>query len=272
MNRYQIPYVKKTFHKNVTNQKNITNQKIMENKIKNEFKNIEGKIKGLDTSNLQRNIMIGILSLLAIFLLIIIFMLVIYLLTPCHRKKNVLDYLFDFEFDPCIEKEAPRIPPPSYRERFKKDEEEVFHLSNQDYTYEQAKCKCRAYGGKLASKDEMIEVYNKGADWCSYGWSKGQNAFYPTQKCTWDKLQKGPKRHRWDCGLPGINGGFFANPRLKFGINCYGIKPKGRLVKEKRPICTSKEFCKLQPNYEASHKLETDNISSFNLNQWSKYG
>ena len=31
------------------------------------------------------------------------------------------------------------------------------------------------------------------------------------------------------CGNPGINGGYFANPDLKFGVNCYGIKPKKSL-------------------------------------------
>ena len=40
---------------------------------------------------------------------------------------------------------------------------------------------------------------------------EGQTAYYPTQKCTWDKKT---------CGKPGINGGFFSNPYLKFGANC----------------------------------------------------
>ena len=49
-------------------------------------------------------------------------------------------------------------------------------------------------------------------------------AFFPTQKATWDKLQK-TKDHKNDCGRPGINGGYFANPYIKFGVNCYGKKP-----------------------------------------------
>ncbi len=27
------------------------------------------------------------------------------------------------------------------------------------------------------------------------------------------------------CGTPGINGGYFDNPELRFGVNCYGVKP-----------------------------------------------
>jgi hypothetical protein len=42
-------------------------------------------------------------------------------------------------------------------------------------------------------------------------------AFYPTQKTTWDKLQK-IKGHKHDCGGPGINGGFIQNPRVRFGV------------------------------------------------------
>ncbi len=259
-NRYQIPYVTKVFKKNNRNNRNY---------IKNELKEIEEKVAPKwDPAAVRKGVMIVILGILALFLLIIIYMLIVYLITPCYHKKPVLDYLFDFEFNPCIEKEPPvAVPDRPWRH----EEKEVFHLNNQDYTYEQAKCKCAAYGGRLATKGEITDAYNKGAEWCSYGWSHGQAAYYPTQKCTWDQLQRGPKKHRWDCGFPGINGGFFANPRLKFGVNCYGVRPEGRLVKEKKPICTGKEFCELQPNYEAAHKLDTDQVAPFNKNQWSKY-
>ena len=50
-------------------------------------------------------------------------------------------------------------------------------------------------------------------------------ALYPTQKKTWDKLQK-IKGHKHDCGRPGVNGGFIANPNVRFGVNCFGHKPK----------------------------------------------
>ena len=29
-----------------------------------------------------------------------------------------------------------------------------------------------------------------------------------------------------ECGKPGINGGDFSDPKMKFGVNCYGVKPE----------------------------------------------
>ncbi len=71
----------------------------------------------------------------------------------------------------------------------------------------------------------MQKAYKNGADWCSYGWSANQMALYPTQLEKWKKLQQ-IKGHKHDCGRPGINGGYIANPNVKFGINCYGYKPE----------------------------------------------
>ena len=34
--------------------------------------------------------------------------------------------------------------------------------------------------------------------------------------------------HENDCGRPGINGGYFKNKHIKFGVNCYGVKPKAK--------------------------------------------
>jgi hypothetical protein len=50
-------------------------------------------------------------------------------------------------------------------------------------------------------------------------------AVFPIQKATYEKLQKGPAEFRSACGLPGVNGGYFDNPELRFGVTCYGVKP-----------------------------------------------
>ena len=118
---------------------------------------------------------------------------------------------------------------------------------------------------------EIIEAYNKGAEWCGYGWSDGQTAYYPTQQCTWDKLQEGPKKDKDKCGKPGINGGSFASPDIKFGANCYGVKPSGAIVKPKDPYCKKKPFCSMKKNKNASSKLSTDDISGFNDKKWSEF-
>jgi hypothetical protein len=102
---------------------------------------------------------------------------------------------------------------------------EVFNVSKNEYSYYDAEALCSALGADLATIDQVKEAYEKGADWCNYGWVKGQGAVYPTQKKTWDLLQLGPEEERSACGNPGVNGGHFDNPEMKFGVNCYGPKP-----------------------------------------------
>jgi hypothetical protein len=102
---------------------------------------------------------------------------------------------------------------------------EVFNISINKYTYSDADPLCKAFGAELATYDQVKDAWKKGADWCNYGWVKGQSAVYPTQQSTFDKLQAGPEDQRMACGMPGINGGYFDNPEIKFGVNCYGAKP-----------------------------------------------
>jgi len=102
---------------------------------------------------------------------------------------------------------------------------EVFAVSKNTFTYYDAQPLCKALGAELATYDQVKAAWDRGADWCNYGWVKGQNAIFPTQTDTWQKLQAGPEEERGACGRPGINGGYFDNPELRFGVNCYGPKP-----------------------------------------------
>jgi len=115
---------------------------------------------------------------------------------------------------PLVEKILPNVGSP-----------EVFNISKNTFTYYDAEPMCRALGAELATYDQVKEAWEKGADWCNYGWVKGQAAVYPTQKSTWDTIQAGPEEQRNACGVPGLNGGFFDNPELRFGVNCFGSKP-----------------------------------------------
>ena len=101
----------------------------------------------------------------------------------------------------------------------------VYNISENIYTYHDAAAVCRAFNGELANYDQVKEAHQNGADWCNYGWIKGQQAVYPTQKTTWEKLQKGAPEYANSCGKPGVNGGRFDNPELRFGVNCYGVRP-----------------------------------------------
>jgi len=102
---------------------------------------------------------------------------------------------------------------------------EVFNVSSNKYTYYDAEPLCKALGAELATYDQMKDALSKGADWCNYGWVKGQLAVYPTSDATYAKIQAGPPDQLGSCGQPGMNGGYFDNPELRFGVNCYGKKP-----------------------------------------------
>jgi len=110
---------------------------------------------------------------------------------------------------------------------------EVFNIAQDIYTYADAEPLCKAYGAELATYDQVKKAWKKGADWCNYGWVKGQTAVYPTQQSTYDKLQAGPASQRGSCGVPGINGGYFDNPDMRFGVNCYGERPNSNEADER---------------------------------------
>ena len=103
--------------------------------------------------------------------------------------------------------------------------EEVYHIPGNKFTYHDAKAICNAFDGEMATYEQLLDGQNKGSSWCSYGWTKDQLGLYPTSQNTWEKLKQ-KEGHEYDCGLPGINGGYVSNPHTRLGANCYGIKPK----------------------------------------------
>ena len=152
---------------------------------------------------------------------------------------------------------------------------EVFHIPDNNYTYCDAKSVCKAFGARLANYNEIEEAYQKGAEWCSYGWSADQLALFPTQKNTFNKL-KNKKGHENDCGRPGINGGFIKNQNVRFGVNCYGYKPEITPQERKAmanvniiPVTKEQKQLDKKVKYYKS-KLSNILISPFNKKQWSK--
>ena len=151
---------------------------------------------------------------------------------------------------------------------------QVFHLKDNKYTYENAKAVCKAYGSRLANLEDLQKAHKEGGEWCSYGWSDKQHAYFPTQKKTWDKLQT-KKGHEHDCGRPGINGGYIANPNIAFGVNCYGFRPKmnssSKYSMENQPLYpkTEKELAFEARVKKWRHKTKDLTIAPFNTDQWS---
>jgi len=102
----------------------------------------------------------------------------------------------------------------------------VFNVNSNKYIYSDAEPLCKALGAELATYDQVKQAWDQGADWCNYGWIKGQAAVYPTQKSTYDALQlSSVDDERMACGDVGVNGGYMDNPELRYGVNCYGDKP-----------------------------------------------
>ena len=154
--------------------------------------------------------------------------------------------------------------------------EQVFHLPENKYNYDDAKSLCKAYGARLATYDELSKAYDKGADWCTYGWSDDQMALFPTQKEKWERFQK-LKGHEQDCGRPGINGGYIYDPSMKYGANCYGAKKpiterEARRMREKAEIHKTKKELEFDErvNYWKG-KTKDITMSPFNHDNWSMF-
>ena len=214
-----------------------------------------------------------------IFGVIIIVILVILILV------NALQYFFSINvtayiqglFSPkttvdIVVDQSTYQPAPVPEIRFKK---QVFNIPGNYYNYENAKALCKSYGAKLATYKQIEDSYENGAEWCNYGWSEGQNAFFPTQQKTFDNLQK-IKGHEHDCGRPGINGGYIANPEVKFGVNCYGNKPKineqeEELMKTVSPYPQTKEDLVFQKRVDYwKTKIDEILVSPFNYSSWGE--
>jgi hypothetical protein len=153
--------------------------------------------------------------------------------------------------------------------------DQVFNIDNNLYSYEDAQHVCTAYGARLANYDEIEDAYNRGGEWCNYGWSDGQMIYFPTQKSTWDQLQKDPKNKN-KCGRPGINGGYMENKFLRFGVNCFGKKPDPKpedLNRMHKPLPQTAEQAVIDQKVEFWKKNADAllKVNSFNNNQWSEY-
>ncbi len=169
--------------------------------------------------------------------------------------------------------ERPEPTPVSSVESILPGKKEVFNVSSNRYAYGDAEPLCRALGAQLATYDQVKAAFDGGADWCNYGWTKGQLALFPTQKETYDKLQAGPEGQRMACGKVGLNGGFFDNPEMRFGVNCYGMKPsqsKHDAADQSKGIPISPDALDFDKKV-SQYKADADNIGilPFRTGAWS---
>jgi hypothetical protein len=218
----------------------------------------------------------GGLSILSIIVIIIFVLLILVNALQYFFSINVTAYVQDiFTSKPKIDivVDQTTVQPSILPEiKFRK---QVFNVPGNYYNYKNAEAVCKAYGADIASYDQIEKAYNNGAEWCNYGWSKGQMALFPTQKRTFDRLQT-TKGHEHDCGRTGINGGYIANPQVKFGVNCYGYKPRineeeEELMEKATPYPENIQDLAFQKRVDYwKNKIDDILVSPFNYNTWSE--
>ena len=143
---------------------------------------------------------------------------------------------------------------------------EVFNIDKNIFTYDEAEHVCKKYNSTLATEKQLQDAWEKGANWCNYGWVKGEKALYPIQKEFYDKLKASNSKTKNQCGFVGINGGKL-NPRFKLGVNCYGVKPEKNIINDCNNIKVNldKKLKKIADNLEVN-KFNSDKISQFSKN------
>ena len=214
-------------------------------------------------------------QVMGIIIVVVLVILIIINALQYFFSISVTAYLTDFftnepKIDIVVDQSTFQ-PSPVPEIRFKK---EVFNIPGNYYDYTNAKALCQAYGANLATYQQVEDSYRNGGEWCNYGWSDGQMALFPTQQKTFDNLQK-IKGHENDCGRPGVNGGYMINPKLRFGVNCYGNKPKitdeeEELMKYTTPYAETAEDIAFQKRVEFwKNKVGQILVSPFNYNTWS---
>jgi hypothetical protein len=212
-------------------------------------------------------------TVLTIILVILVIVIILNVLQYCFNI-NIIQVINDI-FKPVPKLELPDIKIEPIDISLNLNRKQVFNIPGNTYTYEDGKAICKAYGGDLATYEQVEDAYNNGGEWCNYGWSDKQMALFPTQQNTYNNLQQ-IKGHEHDCGRPGINGGYIANPDIKFGVNCYGNKPRinsneEELMKTMTPYPETKQDVEFQQKVDYwKNKANDILLSPFNYNSWEE--
>lgn len=215
-------------------------------------------------------------SVLAVFMVlalggVLLYILNLYGFIKIDTSKGGLDVQF-YETAPKPVASKTVLPTTGNNAGAPIEKKEVFYVSGNNYTYDDAPAVCAAYGADLATYDQINEAYSGGAEWCGYGWTQGGMALFPTQQDTWDSLQgEVDIAKRTGCGRPGVNGGYF-NPATKFGVNCYGVKPNDSgTTKYPTPLpgTDTNQFNQAVNKFRSM--LNKMTVNPFNRDGWSEW-
>ena len=144
---------------------------------------------------------------------------------------------------------------------------EVYLVSNNIFSKSEVPKVCKGlFNGVVATKEQLNESYNNGANWCNYGWDSDGQAYYPLQDDTNNSACEGSK---------GLNGGKMPTDDIKLGALCYGVKPEdGRysdLVKINQDSSFSEGDLLMLENYRKKLANGGIKITPFNNKAWSRW-
>lgn len=94
------------------------------------------------------------------------------------------------------------------------DDYEPFHIGGYSYRASDAPAQCNKYNAQLATREQMENAWEEGANWCSWGHEVGGMSF-PINTSLSTGCSTTPRLVT--SGPTGVN--------VKKGVNCYGVKP-----------------------------------------------
>ena len=204
--------------------------------------------------------------LIIIILILVVILMLAYYFRPKSTKKITKDPVQQIQQDLYNLEDDIELPETKCLAKG----DQVFNVGNNLFTYDEAKNVCKSFDGELASLKQVMDSYKDGADWCNYGWIKGQMAVFPTQQVTFDEKQRAPYSERLECGLPGVNGGYFENGKFLFGATCYGKKPSKKAGHEDDGLINKLVSANNHKAYEKLKNVEDLDILPFNKERWSQ--
>lgn len=147
------------------------------------------------------------------------------------------------------------------------DLKEVFLVENNIFSKSEAPKVCRGlFNSDAATKEQLNESYNNGANWCNYGWTSDGDAYYPLQSDTNNSVCEGNR---------GLNGGTMADKNYKLGALCYGVKPEdnkfSNLDKLHQESSFAEDDIKMLENYRKKLVNDGIKVAPFNDKTWSRY-
>jgi hypothetical protein len=188
-----------------------------------------------------------------------------------QNEPNVSNELIESDLDKLkkeLEALKKSMSEKTERVEVKTDEKkEVFLVSNNIFSKSDSSKVCKGiFNSDVATKEQLNDSFNNGANWCNYGWTSEGEAYYPLQNETNNTTCKGGT---------GLNGGIMAHNNYSLGVLCYGVKPNEQnytdLIKIKRDSALSDADQKLLENYHKKLENGTIKIAPFNDKSWSRY-